>query len=166
MIDVKKLDASLIQDIVSAFINIGWNKEGKIFEKYVSEQNLGHRIILCAYVNNEFSGYGTLFYQSKYTYFNQNSIPEISDLNVLPKFRNKGIGSHLMDLLEFEAFKHSKTVGIGVGLYSDYGNAQILYIKRGYIPDGRGVTYNYKTVSYGETPIFDDDLVFWFTKKQ
>ena len=36
-------------------------------------------------------------------------------------------------------------VGIGVGLYPDYGSAQRLYIKRGYLPDGHGATYNYES---------------------
>jgi hypothetical protein len=32
-------------------------------------------------------------------------------------------------------------VGLGVELCADYGPAQMLYIKKGYIPDGNGVTY-------------------------
>ena len=56
-------------------------------------------------------------------------------------------------------------MGIGVGLSRDYGAAQRLYIKRGYVPDGRGVTYNYLPVMAGSKVLVDDDLVLWFTKK-
>ena len=27
-------------------------------------------------------------------------------------------------------------------MYADYGTAQRMYVKRGYIPDGRGIMYN------------------------
>jgi hypothetical protein len=44
------------------------------------------------------------------------------------------------------AATQSPVVGLGVGLYNDYGNAQKLYIKKGYVPNGYGVTYNYQAV--------------------
>ncbi|HCE6154635.1 TPA: N-acetyltransferase, partial [Legionella pneumophila] len=60
-------------------------------------------------------------------------------------------------------------VGIGVGLYGGhdggYGQAQRLYVNRGYIPDGLGVTYGYKPTVPGQTYPLDDDLILWFTKK-
>ena len=55
--------------------------------------------------------------------------------------------------------------GNGVGLYPDYGSAQRLYIKRGYLLNGHGVTYSYEYAILGrEYPLYDD-LVLWFTKK-
>jgi hypothetical protein len=60
-------------------------------------------------------------------------------------------------------------IATGVGLYAGadcgYGPAQRLYIKRGYIPDGKGVTYNYEPTIPGNSHPLDDDLVLWFTKK-
>ena len=62
-----------------------------------------------------------------------------------------------------------EVVGIGVGLYAGedggYGAAQRLYIKRGYIPDGQGVTYNYEPTMPGNSYPLDDDLVLWFLKR-
>ncbi len=91
------------------------------------------------------------------------------DLNVLPAYRKMGIGSLLLDTAEKEAATRSKVVGIGVGLYvgedSGYGAAQRLYVKRGYIPDGKGVTYNYQPTIPGNGYALDDDLALWFTKK-
>lgn len=86
------------------------------------------------------------------------------DLNVLPPHRNKGIGTLLIETAEQQVFKESETVGIGVGLYKDYGAAQKRYIALGYEPDGMGVTYNYQFIEPGETICLDDDLVLWFTK--
>jgi GNAT superfamily N-acetyltransferase len=91
------------------------------------------------------------------------------DLNVLPQFRKIGIGSLLLDTAEKEAATKSDIIGIGVGLYTGqdggYGSAQRLYVKRGYIPDGKGVTHNGQPTIPGNSYPFDDDLVLWFTKK-
>ena len=47
----------------------------------------------------------------------------------------------------------------------DYGAAQRLYVQRGYVPDGRGVTYGYRTLCPGEETRIDDDLALWFTRE-
>jgi GNAT superfamily N-acetyltransferase len=118
-----------------------------------------------AFSGNEFAGYVTLKWQSDYKNFAKDKTPEISDLNVLPGYRNKGMGTALIEICEKYAAERSNVVGIGVGLYPDYGSAQRLYIKRGYIPDGHGATYNYEYVTPGKEYPLDDDLVLWFTKK-
>ena len=76
----------------------------------------------------------------------------------------KGIGAALLRVAEQEAFIRSDVVGLGVGLYRDYGPAQQLYVSRGYLPDGCGVTYQYKYIEPGATVTLDDDLILWFTK--
>lgn len=164
MISIKKLEKNQIDIIVESFKNENWFKERKLFEIYLKEQNEGKRIVYCVFYNDLFCGYGTLKYQSNYRYFSNFNIPEISDLNVLPKYRKKGIASILLNILESEAFVVSKVVGIGVGLYSDYGSAQKLYVNRNYIPDGHGITYNYESITPGSQVILDDDLVLWFIK--
>lgn len=91
------------------------------------------------------------------------------DLNVLPPFRGNGIGSTLLDTAEKEAGTKKDIVGLGVGLYGGpdggYGAAQKLYVDRGYVPDGQGVTYNYQTAIPGKSYPLDDDLLLWFTKR-
>ena len=87
---------------------------------------------MVAFVNEKFAGYVTLKWQSDYKLFADDNIPEISDLYVLPGFRNKGIGSALIEKCEEHAAERSNIVGIGIGigigigLYSDYGSAQRL----------------------------------------
>lgn len=160
----KNLSQSHIPLIVSAFSKIGWNKPASLYQKYIEEQKNNQRCVWVALKDNEFVGYVTLKWKSEYAPFREQGIPEILDLNVLPKFRNQGIASALLDKAEVEAFKKSSTVGIGVGLSSDYGSAQKLYVKRGYVPNGKGITHNYQSIKFGDSINLDDDLVFWFTK--
>ncbi|MDX1924071.1 MAG: GNAT family N-acetyltransferase [Rickettsiaceae bacterium] len=126
-------------------------------------------LVWVAHFKGEFAGYVTLKWQSQYPSFKAQNIPEIMDLNVLPAFRKMGIVSLLLDAAEKEALTKSEIIGIGVGLYAGpdggYGAAQRLYIKRGYIPDGKGVTYNYEPTIPCNSYLLDDELVLWFTKK-
>lgn len=159
------LKKSDIPIIVRAFENSGWTiKPQELFERYLDEQNEEKRVCFVTFVDNQFGGYVTLKWQSCYRHFAKDNIPEISDLNVLPSFRNQGIGSTLISSCEDLAAHKSSFVGVGVGLYPDYGSAQRLYIKRGYIPDGYGMTYNNQPVIPGEKYPIDDDLVLWFKK--
>ena len=59
----------------------------------------------------------------------------------------------------------SDFAGIGVGLNSDYGIAQRMYVKRGYVPDGLGLMYKYQKVEAGSKVKVDDDLTIMFTKR-
>lgn len=161
-----KEDIAVISDV---FNQIGWNKPVLLFTEYLKEQEAGERLVWVAHVQEQCAGYVTLKWQSKYQFFREQNIPEIVDLNVLPGFRKMGIGSLLLDVAEKEAATRSDTIGIGVGLYGGedggYGPAQRLYVKRGYIPDGKGVTYNYQPTMPGNSYPLDDDLVLWLTKK-
>ncbi len=68
-----------------------------------------------------------------------------------------------------ECEKHVSTgyeyIGLGVGLYKDYGSAQRLYIKNGYIFDGNGLMYNNTEVKPGNDVFVDDDLLLYLTKR-
>lgn len=161
---IRKLKKTDIPMIVEQFAAHHWPKPSSTFEKYLQEQQEGTRKIWLAFDKTRFTGYVTLTKKSLYPAFQMNHIPEIMDLNVLPPFRNKGIGSLLIEIAEQDAFKENDIVGIGVGLYKDYGQAQKIYVARGYQPDGHGVTYNYQYVEPGKTVCLDDDLVLWFTK--
>lgn len=59
----------------------------------------------------------------------------------------------------------SPVAGIGVGVTADYGPAQILYARRGYLPDGNGLVQRGRRLGYGETVEVDDELVLYFTKR-
>jgi hypothetical protein len=40
-----------------------------------------------------------------------------------------------------------------------------MYVRRGFVPDGAGITYKNKYVKYGQSIIADDDLVLYFIKQ-
>ena len=168
-IQIRPLIRKDIAVISEAFNQIGWNKPASLFEGYLKEVEQGARLVWMAHLHDQFAGYVTLNWQSQYESFAAARIPEIMDLNVLPPFRKVGVGSMLLDIAEKEAATKSEVVGIGVGLYAGadggYGSAQRLYVKRGYIPDGKGITYNYQPAIPGNSYPLDDDLVLWFTKK-
>jgi GNAT superfamily N-acetyltransferase len=158
---MKQEDAPMIS---AAFTALGWHKPLSQYERYHEEQELGKRVVLVAFLNEAFSGYGNVVWTSDYPPFRQERIPEIADLNVLPQFRRRGIATAIMDRAEALISEHSDTAGLGVGLYPDYGAAQRMYVLRGYVPDGLGITFRNHHVAAGEEVRVDDDLVLWFTK--
>ena len=164
MIDIRPLEETDISAIVNALDQIVWNKPATLFQEYLKEQKENERYVWVAHQQNQFVGYVTLKVHSEYLPFAKKNIPEIKDLNVLPARRNQGIGSALMKKAEDKASAYSRVVGIGVGLTADYGNAQKLYVKSGYIPDSNGVTYQHESVKWGVDYKVDDDLVLWFIK--
>ena len=159
---IRALRADDPEVISGAMATLGWDKPVQQYEKYLADQRAGLRNVLVATVGNEYAGYVTVWWESPYEPFN--GIPEISDFNVLPKFRRRGIGTGLMDAAEALVAERSAVVGIGVGLYADYGTAQRMYVRRGYLPDGRGLLYNLKQVPPGEMVRNDDNACLMFTK--
>lgn len=150
--------------IVASFAKAHWHKPASLYEKYLKEQEKNQRSVWVAFREDAVLGYVTLNWQSDYAPFREKNIPEIMDLNVLPLYRKQGIGSTLLSMAEDTARPKSQQVGLGVGLYADYGAAQQLYIKKGYTPDGRGITSHYQSVQPGHRVWVDDDLVLWFVK--
>lgn len=134
------------------------------FKSCYLENQKGTRVTIVATFNNELAGCGHLIRESAYPYFRENGIPEINDLIVFPEFRKKGIGGKLIDRLEEIASGYTFQIGIGVGLYDDYGSAQRLYCKKGYCLDGSGLQYGYQPVKPGSMVRADDDLLLFFTK--
>lgn len=165
-IKIQLLQESDIDQIVSAFKSIGWHKPKSTYDQYLNEQTEGSRTVLVASANGLFCGYVTIKYSSHYSFFKENNIPEISDLNVLPSNQNKGIGTDLITACETNIKERGYSqAGIGVGMTADYGSAQRLYVRLGYMPDGHGLHYKNNPVRYGEKIEVDDDLVLYFTKK-
>ena len=162
---IRPLAAKDIPEIAHAFQELGRDKPASQYEHYLREQSMGLRHVFVASVEEVFAGYLTICWLSLYEPFRKESIPEIKDFNVLPRFRRQGIGSQLMDQAENEIAKLNSMAGIGVGMDPDYGAAQRLYVLRGYVPDGRGLHYRDRFVRYGEQITVDDDLAIYLTKE-
>jgi GNAT superfamily N-acetyltransferase len=147
-------------------VSAAFRKPSALLDAYLAEQERGERSVLLAIVTDVGCvGFGTIVWNSPYAPFNEDAIPEIKDLNVLPARRRQGIGTALMDAAEQLAGSRSSRVGIGVGMDAGYGPAQALYVARGYVPDGRGLTTHNRHVAWGETVRVDDDLVLYLVKR-
>ena len=133
------------------------------WQKYYKEQQQNIRTVAGIEKNAQILGYGNLLRRSEYPHFA--NIPEISDAWIYEEHRKQGHGKRLILWLEELACREGYSrIGIGVGLYKDYGVAQQLYFQLGYKPDGRGITYKHASVVSGESYPVDDDLIFWLTK--
>lgn len=162
---IKQLNENQIDEIVASFKSIGWNKPKITYEVYLIEQDKGDRQVYVAYLNNKFCGYVTIKWKSDYPLFRNNNVPEIADLNVLPEFQRQGIGTKLIKKCERAVSENGHhSIGLGVGLTSDYGKAQRLYIKLGYIPDGNGLYSHHQPLFLNDNVIIDDELLLYFKK--
>ena len=141
---IRKMQESDIKDLSRGFTSQGWPSREEILTRYFKEQKSGEREVLVAEIDGVVAGYITILPDAKQGPFARMA-PELSDFNVFEPFQNQGIGNLLLEEAEKRVKLFSDKVTLGVGLHSDYGPAQRLYIKRGYIPDGTGVWYqNYQ----------------------
>ena len=140
-------------------------KELDYFQRNLAQQEEGSRELFIASLEGQDVAYCIMNWEPKYGFFKSQEIPEIQDLNVLPSFRRRGIATLMIrHCEELARLRGKKTVGISVGLDPGYGAAQVLYAKLGYIPDGYGITYDRKTVSFGEFRPVDDNLCLMMVK--
>lgn len=160
---VKPIEISDFPRLDSAFKAANWNKSYSL-KHYQVEWQSGTRALWVAASETEIAGFVTVVWTSSYGYFAAQDIPEVKDFNVLPAFRRQGLGNALLHAAEAKVFERSPSLGLGVGLTQEYGNAQRLYWQRGYQPVGRGLTYADQPVSHGDQVTVDDDLVMWLLK--
>lgn len=155
-------DAAWMQDSFDRLM--GWKKPAGYFQRRCERQVNGEEVLLVAADGDQYAGHTVVVWSPNYAYFREKGIPETQDLNVLPNYRRQGVATMLVDAAENLMRERSKIAGIGVGLYADYGPAQRMYILRGYVPDGNGVTYRDAYVKPGASVPVDDDLVLFFVK--
>jgi GNAT superfamily N-acetyltransferase len=139
----------------------GTGRPPEKLRQYVAEEAAGAIATFAAWDDGACVGYVILRWSSQWF---AEGIPEIQDFNVARARRRQGIGSALLDAAEARAATRSAVVGIGVGMDPGYGPAQRMYVRRGYVPDARGLTTHHRVVSWGETVRVDDDLVLYFTR--
>jgi GNAT superfamily N-acetyltransferase len=137
-------------------------RDAAYFQRCLGE---GRAIFVAYDAGGEAVGYAQLNPAPHYPPFRAQKIPEIQDLNVLPASRGQGIGGALVARCEDAARKTGAAeIGLGVGLDQSYGAAQRLYVKRGYVPDGRGALWDEEPVRKGALKPLDDNLTLKMTK--
>lgn len=164
-IQIRALDEDMVDKIVIALEGTNVARSREYLERCLAENKQSEKITYVATINGDIAGLVNIIYKSDYPFFRENNIPEINDLLVHPKYRKLGIGSSLVGKAEETASKTYGYIGLGVGLYKDYGPAQRLYAKRGYIPDGNGIVYKNKEVKPGTNVFVDDNLLIYLYKK-
>ena len=162
---IRDMITSDAQTITNEEIKQGWNQTTEKYEMRLEHQAEGKAYAIVAEYKGNVAGYINVYLHAEGGAFANQGFPEIVDFGVLEKYREKGIGSKLMDVAESIAAKLSDTVCLSVGLHNGYGAAQRMYVKRGYIPDGSGAWYGANVCPQYEDCCNDDDLELFFSKK-
>jgi len=161
--NMEEADARIFTDEETAQ---GWHADISKYLGRLRDQAEGKCVSLTAVYEGHPAGYVSVYITGLGGAFGGKGLPEIVDFGVLEKYRRRGIGSRLMDAAEQIAGQYADTVWLGVGLHNGYGNAQRMYVKRGFVPDGTGVWYQGKPCEQYETEIAnDDDLQLFFSKR-
>ncbi len=165
MVKIRELTAEDLPAIAARNGGAAWRGDSR-WLTYLAEHKQGNRAVLLAETAQSIAGYASLKWISAYRHFREASSPEIQDLVVAEDQRRSGIATRLISELENRARAAGcLRVGIGVGLYQDYGAAQRLYVRLGYVPDGQGVSYkNLPILPWTEVRL-DDDLVLWLVRE-
>jgi GNAT superfamily N-acetyltransferase len=134
--------------------------------EHLADHAAGGGASLVAVRDHAVIGIVTIRWRSNYAGFRDRDIPLVHQIAVAGPFRRLGVATLLMDAAE-ELARHrgAATLGITVGLFDEYGPAQRLYARRGYVPDGRGACRGQEPLSQGARVIMDDDLIIWLTKQ-
>lgn len=138
---------------------------GKRDDGYFEHAFEAGAVPVMAYEEGILAGFALLNWTPRYSLYRKLGIPEIQDLNVLSSHRRRGIGRAIVQYCEDQArLRGCEMMGIAVGVTSDYGAAQIMYITMGYVPDGHGATYDREGVQANMTYTIDDDFALMLVK--
>lgn len=159
MIHIREANSDDIPALEELYRHIGKKDDG-YFAQALDRSN----IYVCE-ESDQLCGFCLYNGAPRYAFYKKLGIPEIQDLNVLPDFRRRGIATSLIQYCEDQARKEGRDyIGISVGLTKDYGPAQILYTKMGYIADGNGVTYDREYTLAHKSYTIDDDMALMLVK--
>lgn len=134
-------------------------------KRQLDNQEKGECTALIALYNGTAAGYVFLYYQCRWGGLAGHNIPGVADLIVFKKYRRKKIAAMLLDEAENIAKQYCNKIYLDVCLNSGYGPALRFYIKRGYIPDGKGVYYKEKVCETDAVCRNDDELTLWLAKE-
>jgi GNAT superfamily N-acetyltransferase len=148
------------QEVKEAFFS---GDEAEINVNFQDHED-GSSTTILGYEDGRLVGIVTIRWNCKYPPFRDQNIPLIQNIEIRWEDRGRGIGGLMLEQAEKEIAQRSPTAGICVGIHDDYGAAQRLYAKRGYIPDGRGVCLGHEPLKHGQTITVDHDLLLWLTK--
>lgn len=165
-VEIRSMQDGDVDFIFTGLMDHDVQKPRAYVERCWHENLSEQRTTFLAVVQGKFAGWGHLVYVCDYSFFREHGIPEIQNFDVIPPYRRRGVGTQLMDAIEEFAFTKFDVIGIGFGLYAKDGVAQKMYVKRGYIPDGRGLMSHNEPVFPGHHVLAGDALVLLLTKRK
>lgn len=144
----------------------GHESDPAYFLQSLAEQQEGKRLVFLAVMQEDkISGFVHYNRAPAYQPFRSLNVPEIQDLYVAPFFRRAGIARALIGACEARArVEGLQEIGIGVGIGAEFGPAQNLYGRLGYVPDGAGVVFDRDPVRCGEVKPVDNRLCLMMIK--
>lgn len=163
-IDVRVMTQNDIALICEAADDAG-EENVSYFERQLANQDKQECTALIALCDGEVAGHVFLYYKCRWGGMANCNLPSVVDLVVFEKYRKKGIATKLMNIAEEIAKEYGSKIYLDVCLNSEYGPAQVLYIKRGYVPDGKGVYYEEKVCETNADCKNDDELTLCLVKE-
>ena len=152
--------AEAIKEVTPHFFSQDRAEVERNFEGHVE----GNSSTVIGYENGAPVGIVTIRWESRYPPFQEQGIPLIQNIEIRWDKRGQGIGNELMEQVERYIATRCDKAGICVGIFDAYGPAQRLYVKRGYIPDGRGVCLDHTPLTEGQILTVDHALLLWLVK--
>jgi GNAT superfamily N-acetyltransferase len=120
---------------------------------------------LIAVLRGRAVGVVSILRESNYAGNAARGIPLVHQLIVGGPHRRHGVATMLMDAVEHLSRGCGVTeLGVTVGRHDEYGPAQRLCARRGYVPDGRGACQGQLPLRKGTRLTTDDELTMWLTK--
>jgi GNAT superfamily N-acetyltransferase len=165
MLSIAPLTAGDIPALAGADGGDLWQRDEDWWRRCLEEQSRGERTAAIARDGEAIRGYAQLVWKAAYGGFRAARTPEIRDLTVAERFRRQGVGTQIVVHLGRTAFGAGcRQIGTGVGLSEGYGAAQRLFVKLGFMPDGRGLTAANLPVFPGDSVTADDTLLLWLVR--
>jgi ribosomal protein S18 acetylase RimI-like enzyme len=152
--------AQVKQEVKEAFFS---GDEATINANFEDHED-GSSTTILGYEAGRLVGIVTIRWHSHYPLFRERQIPLIQNIEIRYEDRGRGLGNQMLERTEQEIARRSSRAGLVVGISEDYGPAQRLYTKRGFVPDGRGVCRQFTPLKIGDVVTVDHDLLLWLVK--
>jgi GNAT superfamily N-acetyltransferase len=153
--------AHVKQEVKAAFFS---GEETTINAHFEDHEN-GESTTILGYESERLVGIVTIRWHCRYPAFRDRQIPLIQNIEIRYEDRGRGLGNQMLERAEQEIARRSPLAGLVVGISEEYGPAQRLYARRGYIPDGRGVCRQFTPLKIGDAVTVDHDLLLWLVKE-
>jgi len=162
--DIRVIEREGIAEAIAEAAQTFFSRDRAEAERNFDGHARGDSATLLGYQDGELVGILTIRWNSNYPPFREQGIPLIHNIEIKWERRGQGLGAALLTHAERFVALRTRKVGICVGIFDAYGPAQRLYVKRGFVPDGRGVCRGHAPLQENETVRVDHDLLLWLVK--